>query len=744
MGLSLPLPLALAARADDFDLDAPVAAAKPPPTAYTNRFEIGTGYQSLNSYYFARYGGNPDKGPFLIVDGAAKGGDAWDSGGTRVWDASALVFGFDRLSFSAHMGNQGGNQGSWRVGLSYDSFTRFYSDTSKTPFDGAGTDVLTLPANWRSGASSLQFTNLTADLKPLDLSVHWQTLGGDFSLKPWSGYELKFHVEERHREGSRDQSTTFGPEANFPIGVFFPQPVDYDTSRITASFGYASPKFQWNGSYTLSSFRDALQSVTLPNPYSRSLGTPWIDGAFAGYPFAIGQYSTPPDSTAHQFLLTGAYNFSPTTRLTGRASYDIQTQNDPFLPYTPNTGLNVPTPLPQASLNGRVDKTFVSLGLTSRPLTDVDVAAHYSYDNRDNKTPQNIYSYVTNDTLDQPTPVVPGNSAHIRINLPHSFMFQQAKIEAGYRPAPRIRLSVDYTGDFKSYTDQEVSRTNEHTLHAKALASGDEMSGWVSYSYAVRTGTIYQDFLPWNLSHTGAYLAAGPQNQSIELAQLRKYNLADRRRNEVKAGGTYSPLQSLTVDLSGGYAADDYFHTPYGLTSTGSLLLDADVSYAFEAVTTTAFYSLERIRSAQNGYYLFTAVETDPTHAWSAQDHDTVHTAGIKVDWQAIAHKLKLGLNYTLSHGLTAIGVEGTAFTPSAATAPLPDARAITHSAGIKAEYTLKDNITLRGGYNFERHITDDWTYLGGLTPVAQLVGSGELPPRYTAHVVWVSARYGF
>ena len=586
---------------------------------------------------------------------------------------------------------------------------------------------------------------MTADLKPLDLKVQWQTLGGDFVLKPWSGYELRFHVDERHREGLRDQSTTFGPEANFPIGVFFPQPVDYDTTRMTASFGYASPKFQWNASYTLSSFRDAIDAVTLPQPYSRSLGTPWVDGAFAGYPFALGQYSTPPDSTAHQFLLTGGYAISPTTRLTARASYAIQTQNAPFLPYTPNTGLNVPTPLPRTSLDGRVDKTFVSLGLTSHPLTTVDVIANYNYDNRDNKTPQAIYSYVTNDTLDQPTPAVPGNSAHIRINLPHSFMFQTAKVEAGYRPAPRIRLSIGYTGDFRSYTDQEVHRTTENTLHAKALASFDDASGWVSYTYAVRTGTIYQDFLPWDISHTGAYLAAGPQNQSIELAALRKYNLADRRRNETKAGATYTPLQSLTVDLSAGYAAADYFHSPYGLTGTGSLLLDADVSYAVRGLHRDRLLQFrahplrpERLLSCSP------PLETDPTRAWSAQDHDTVHTAGVKADWQAIAHKLKLGVNYTLSHGLTAIGVEGTAFTPSAATAPLPDARAITHSAGIKAEYTLKDNITLRGGYNFERHITDDWSYLGGLTPVAQLIGSGELPPRYTAHVVWISARYGF
>jgi hypothetical protein len=52
--------------------------------------------------------------------------------------------------------------------------------------------------------------------------------------------------------------------------------------------------------------------------------------------------------------------------------------------------------------------------------------------------------------------------------------------------------------------------------------------------------------------------------------------------------------------------------------------------------------------------------------------------------------------------------------------------------------------MTLRGGYTMQRHVTNDWSYLGGLTPVASLVGSGDIMPRYTAHVLWASARYAF
>jgi MtrB/PioB family decaheme-associated outer membrane protein len=402
--------------------------------------------------------------------------------------------------------------------------------------------------------------------------------------------------------------------------------------------------------------------------------------------------------------------------------------------------------LPAQSLHGRDHKTYANVGLTSREGKRFDFAASYSYDDRDNRTPRMLFDYPTNDVQDQPQPLVAGVSAYFRYNLPYSFTFQQAKAEVGYRLTPRTRLSATYTGDFKSRTYAEVARTQEHTFKLKALSSFSMGSAWLSYSYANRTGTNYSADTPWDLSHTAAYLGASPNNHEIEYPLLRKFELADRQRHELKGGGTLETGTALVVDVSGTYARDLYTHSLFGLRSDDDLALDTDVAYVFaKGLSASVFYSYDQITSRQRGYFLATLSLTNPAQIWGARNRDVTHTAGVHMDWDAIPQVLKLRGAYYLSDGTTHIDVNATPFTPLAASTPLPDARDITHNLSFKAEYAVRGGTTLKVGYTLERHVTHDWQYANmGFAPVAQIVGSGIIPPRYTAHVISITARHEF
>ncbi|MGE3335034.1 MAG: MtrB/PioB family decaheme-associated outer membrane protein [Rhodospirillaceae bacterium] len=739
LGLVLPV---TPARAQDgtFELGATPVVTMPPPLT-TSYFEAGTGYQDINSFHFSRYGGPTKRGPFAVFRGALDGGDAWDSKGARSWNGAVDVFGFDTTAARIRYGTQG----SWRAGAFYEGFTRSYTNSARTPYNGSGGTVLSLPSNWASSNTSAGFSALAQNLHPLDLKVDWRTVGGDIVVTPREGYEIRMSASHRDREGLRGQSLAFGHEMNTAVGVFFAQPVDYQTDQASASLAFTGDRLQWSASYNLSVFTNDLTSVRVPNPYNRALGGLWPGGALSGYPNAFGEYGLPPSSIAHQALLSGAYSVSPKVRLTARVSYMVQKQDEAFLPYTAMTQLSVPEPLPRTSLDGKVYKAHVVLGVTARPSPTVDVSAGYTFDDRDNRSPIDLYSYVANEAQDQIRPLVPGASRYIRYNLPHSFTFQQAKADVGVRVAPRTRLTISYVGDFRARKYQQVSDTSEHTFRAKLLTTFTAGSAWLAYAYASRSGSIYDDALPWDLSHTESYLNASPFNQSIEHPLLRKFNMADRKRNEVKGGATFELSPALMLDATSFYAEDDYKNSPLGLQRSETVQLDANLSYVLaKQLTTTAFYSFERIKFDLTGYLMGTVNLTNSAQNWSTANRDIIHTAGAKVDWDAISQLLKVTAGYYVSDGASHTNSIGSNFALVMNTSPLPDARDVTHNVNLTGDYKVRTDTTLRVGYTFQHHTTNDWQYGYGAATVPQILGSGIVPPRYSAHLVWLSARYDF
>jgi hypothetical protein len=170
------------------------------------------------------------------------------------------------------------------------------------------------------------------------------------------------------------------------------------------------------------------------------------------------------------------------------------------------------------------------------------------------------------------------------------------------------------------------------------------------------------------------------------------------------------------------------------------------VSYALgKMVSATAFYSREQFRFDQAGYYVATPNLFNPNQVWTAESEDTVHTFGARIDWRALSDRLKLSAAYDHAQGRSEIDVRATPFTPLAAVAPLPDGRELTHRLELRAAYALRPETTLKVGYVVERHTSRDWQYDNvGLAPVAQILGSGIVPPRYTVHVGSLSVLYQF
>ena len=118
------------------------------------------------------------EGPFAIAAGSLAGVGDWAAERAQFWKVNFALRDWRSRSFSA----DAGLQGHWRAQVFYDAFTRAYTETARSPFNGIGTPILTLPSAWISGASSSQFATLAQDLKPFAAKVAWQNAGGTFAL----------------------------------------------------------------------------------------------------------------------------------------------------------------------------------------------------------------------------------------------------------------------------------------------------------------------------------------------------------------------------------------------------------------------------------------------------------------------------------------------------------------------------------------------------------------------------------
>jgi hypothetical protein len=182
-----------------------------------------------------------------------------------------------------------------------------------------------------------------------------------------------------------------------PRSVILAAPVDYLTNNIEAMFNYATARAQFGAGVYASFFSNDEKALVWQNAYGYVNG--WAPGV--QYPDSQGQLALEPDNSYIQFKAYGAYNFSGSTRLSADASFGQMEQDDDLFPYTINPILVVHTPVPLASLDGKVDTSMFNVRLTSQLARPLGLAINYHYDDRDNKTPRSVYPYIGGDSENQ-------------------------------------------------------------------------------------------------------------------------------------------------------------------------------------------------------------------------------------------------------------------------------------------------------------------------------------------------------
>jgi MtrB/PioB family decaheme-associated outer membrane protein len=490
-------------------------------TQPTNVIEVGAGYVSDDSAKFGEYNGLSNKGIYGIFNFDLRGGGNYENGDPTRWRATGTDLGLETRDIHLEYGQQG----KFRIDVNYDELRRERSDTFQTPYRGAGSNLLTLPSNWlkpfvpQVSGSAINFRSLSPttglapsnvggvvtpptaaqqatvnniiatdvpDFQNVDLSTKRKALDAGFSYNIGPRWEFKASAKHEKKDGLKPMGAVTSQVSEY--ATIMPDLIDQTTDQYNASLTYTGDSAFFQVAYYGSVFHNDVSSMT------------WQD---ANDPTKTATLSSAPSNSFHQILLTGGYNFSPTTRLVLNGSYGRNTQDDQFV--TAGQNAQFPLGLPVSSLDGKVVTTAFNAKLTAKPVKDLNVAAAYKYDNRDNQTPVNTYFFQDanearaaaaspfNAALGLPANTL-GSNINIYANRPYSKKINQFNADADYAVAKGQRIQGGYEyqeierkcdGSWINCAD--APKTRENTLRAEWRANVVEnLSGRLAYAYSER------------------------------------------------------------------------------------------------------------------------------------------------------------------------------------------------------------------------------------------------------------------
>jgi len=381
------------------------------------------------------------------------------------------------------------------------------------------------------------------------------------------------------------------------------------------------------------------------------------------------------------------------------------------------------------------------------------VTARYTFDDRDNNTPRDIYLRIPGDATTQGT-IVDETAV---VNRAYSLRRHKIEMEGDYRLLETTRLAVGYEYESKHRNFTEVDNTTEHTGKIRLISNPvDYAGGWIRYQHSSRRGSTYISNEPLLTGHSPEHIADITINDPGELYEndplMRKYHIADRNRDQVAATVNFYPNDVVTFTVSGQYNNDDFPNTQDGLQKSrnGNVTLDAGYT-PNQKISFHAFGTYENYNYKQRGFYHpgFAGDLTPTTDRiavfgdnwWTQESEDNIYTGGAGADWNVIKDKLKVTVDFLTSHPITKTkpGSDGLSFLP------LPDLKTDLYRINVTAEYNIKKNMGVRFRYLFENFDTSDFARdLVTVDTLSNVILLGNGTPNYSDHVVGVSYFYNW
>lgn len=690
-GFCAPLALAIlpvAITAQEVDTSEWVCEFCPFESGHGGNYAVGAASVSEDSAYIGDGTGYDKEGVYVAVSGdGAYVRDAWR---TR-WSLEDI--GLDARS----VGVEGTRAGTFDYRFAYREIPRRQFNTTSTIFAETAGD-LSLPPSWIRAPATAGFAALGASLSPRnigsDRSIY--DIGGSFL--PGTNWELSAAFRRQEQDGNRILGASY-----FTNAALLPVRIDYATDEVDVGVRYVNESLTLSLGWHLSEFDNGQSGFGWQHPFTTSAGA------------ESAELAAPPDNRFQQLTFSAGYALPVWNAY---ASFSAATgeieQTEAFLAYTRNTTLTTSV-LPAVSLSGDVDTSRLAFAFTASPTRKARLRLTYRYDERDNNSAQYLWNRVIAESF---------VSGDLESNLPYSFERSSLKASAEYQLFDTLRISAGYDRNDNDRDFQEVAEQSED-------------SGWGRIRWRplqtleldLRGGSAKRDIDRYN----EAVAVAFGQNPL-----LRKYNLAYRYRQFGELTLSYSPTKlPVSVVVNSLYADDRYTKSLLGMTSGEDVRLDVDVNWLLSE--RTSFYvnaGLEDVSSMQAGSGISGAPD------WRAAHGDKFSTVGAGVSIRAIADKVDLALDYTLSRGETEIALD----TLASGVDEFPELEAESDYLRAQLSYRRSERLDVTFDLRYQRFRSEDWTLEGvapATIPVVLTLGAKPYSPEVFIFVIGFTYRVG-
>lgn len=757
-----------------------------------SEIEVGVGDVSKKSFKFGDYTGLNKNGAYAIgnISVVRRGDDD-----ARYLEIVGRNLGLDSRSLAV----EGGEQGNYVLRFGYSELPKLHSDTFQSPYDGLGTSRLTKPAVWTqtsvSGGAILgttilstqNMTNLAANMKPFEVRTDRKDLAlGLTKLLP-DGWDVELGYKHNKKDGTKLKGAPLQIGSGGSRGtLLLPDPIDYTDDQFSALARYVGEKLQVQLGYTASLFKNTAAPLVFDNLYYNAIST-------VGGNMLTGQLGTMPSNQAHQISAVAGYTLSKDTRLSGSVAIGRMTQNEAFLPYTSQTIAGLAA-LPVSSLNGRVDTKHIDFKINSKLTKSIKLTAGYRYDDKDNRTPVNTYTYQSADNTLLTNYATSATNGYTRRNMPLSKTKQVVFGDLDFHLSKATTLVLGYDYDDVKHTYEPTAGDKEQTYKAVVKHQFNETAaGGVGYAHSKRDAANYDGGEALKATYSSVYLASlcavgnsfvyngvvtacttplGVTGGGItrttattpwlDTPALRKYFLTDRKRDKLNAFASVAPTERLDLQFGASYYSEKYpdAEAGYGLKSAKGTTLNFDASLkATDAVTGKFFLSLDSFKTDQNAHNGLTAVAVTEANAVRDRELNNANFIGksagvISIDdrsWATgIGFLVKPGgkyewgadLTHASSVGATSFSNLGTGLTTVLA---LPDTNTRRTRLDLYGKYEVKKDVAIQVNYAYEKYSSADWAYDGQtLTSSTSFVGTGQTSPNYKVHMIGASVSYKF